>query len=509
MKTRHILKTIFTALLLALVFTGCDPQEGPVVEEVNFNRVFAPTDLTARIRNATSIELDWFVRGDADSYVVEFSVGENSDFTNIARSVIVHEEELPIREVEFAGDTFYSIRIKGVAQGKEDSNWAYITAQTDPEQLFFPLDICDVEVTQAIVKWEPNSTVTHLLITPGNVVRPITDVEAIAGEAIVTGLSGDTLYSVDLYNNDIVRGTVSFTTLTDDGTIIVSTDDLSTAIAAAADGDTLLLSPGTYTAGTVVIDKSITIRGLLPCDKPIVMGQFATNTSVTSIEIKSLIVDGSGNTGQFFNTQSGANVGTLTIDDCEIMNYTNNFIYNNASGVYGDIVVQNCYVHDIPGGGGDGIDFRGGSLGSLTVENCVFANGFRTFLRMQVSANVSFNKCTFYRVSTIENSNNNGMFRMSGGGTFEVTRCLLNETGNANPDFAYAANWCRQQSYMVESPTYSDNYYFNCNKLWEGLYTSPDQCSATEADPTFADAENGDFTIGNQDILDYDAGASL
>ncbi len=159
----------------------------------------------------------------------------------------------------------------------------------------------------------------------------------------------------------------------------------------------------------------------------------------------------------------------------EVRNYTNQIIYNNAAGTYGTIVFKGSFFHDIPGGGGDGIDFRGGTIGTLAVENCTFANGFRTFLRMQVTCNTSFKNCTFYKVCTLDNSNNAGLFRANVGGTFEVRNSLFVETGVQAPANVQAGNFVRNAANMGATAAYANNNIHSCYNLMVGLYTAPSQ----------------------------------
>src|SRR5690606_2888110 len=143
--------------------------------------------------------------------------------------------------------------------------------------------------------------------------------------------------------------------------------------------------------------------------------------------------------------------------------------YNNSGGTYGDIHITNTYIHDIPGGGGDGFDFRGGAVGSLTVENTTIANGIRTLLRMQVPADVVFKNCTFYRVCTASGGNNRGFFRMSGGGnSLAVSNCLFVETGLDDAGTPRGV-WSLPGDISEEVTTsYSTNYYFDVIGLWDG-----------------------------------------
>ena len=39
-----------------------------------------------------------------------------------------------------------------------------------------------------------------------------------------------------------------------------------------------------------------------------------------------------------------------------------------------------------------------------------------------------------------------------------------------------------------------------CNN---GLYTDPSACNATEIDPKFTNPESGDFTVGAEDIKEF------
>lgn len=511
MKTKNIFIGMLV-LILSAAFYSCEDQIDPVIEELDFNRVFAPTNLTARVRNQTTIELTWNLKEDADQYVVEFSE-DSLQFSSIIRTVTVSPLDLPLQET-FEGETRYSARVKGVSNsGVADSKWTAVSIMTDLENIFLPIQDGDIDATAATLRWPAGSEVTHFIINPGNVERPITTDEKAAGIATITGLTGSTDYTVILRRDAKQRGSVSFTTLVDVGgaTRVYPEDDLLAIIAAANDGDVLALFPGEYGSSTlglvIAVEKSITIRGVYPFDKPVMYGQITCGAEVTAFEVRDIVFKGEGY-GQFFNTLAGCNLGTLSIIDCEISDYSNNFIYNNTAGTYGDIIIKGSYIHSIPGGGGDGIDFRGGVIGSLTVENNTFANGFRTFLRMQVSCASVFKNNTFYKVANNDNGNNHGLFRSSGGGTFEVRNCLFVQTGvEGITDPANSrGNFCRQASNMVPSPEYSNNNIYDCYNIFGGLYNSAAAVSATEINPGLVDPENGDFTVTNQDIIDNQIG---
>lgn len=485
---------------LTVMLTACSDDIDPEITELDVDRAFSPVNLRAFIRNQVEIELDWNVNEGVDEYLVEFSQ-DSLQFNNIIRTLTVSPDQVPVRET-FDGETLYSVRVKAVIDGLQESKWSAITTRTAPEQIFLPIVGPNIEDTYATVEWAPESEVTHLLIVPGNTLIPISEQQKAAGSATIEGLDGGTDYTVTIFNDAIRRGTTTFSTLKEAN--VSPLDDLSAVIDAAAEGDTLVLMAGVYSLGGKEITRSITIEGQKFYDMPVIEGQLTCATTVASITLRFLDFQGGGSTGQFFNAAAAAcNLGALTIEGCEISGYTNNIIYNNSGGTYGDIHITNTYIHDIPGGGGDGFDFRGGAVGSLTVENTTIANGIRTLLRMQVPADVVFSNCTFYRVCTAAGGNNRGFFRMSGGGnSLVVSNCLFVETGLQEGDTPRGV-WSLPGDISEEVTTsYSTNYYFNTIGLWDGAITSPGDAGASEADPGFVDAENGDFTVTNQTLID-------
>lgn len=505
MKTKHFFKAIIAIGVLAFTTFGCEPKEDPVIEELDVNRVFAPTGLTGFIRNVTSIELNWNIRNDAERYIVEFSQ-DSLEFNSIIRTVEVVAEDLPLLE-EFAGNTRYSARVKGVAEGKQDSKWATITLLTNPEQLFSTVDACDIQATSVTLRWTENSDVTNFIINPGNINRPITPTEQAAGEAIITGLSGETAYTILLYNNNDVRGTAEFTTLTDEGTLVETTDNLSAFIAAAADGDILLLAPGTHNlvTGALTIDKSITIRGLSACDKPTLNVSFTMSPGLQNLELKDLELDGTGINAMIEMSNAG-NYNSVLISGCDIHDYGRQLIYSNASGaILSNFLVDNSIITNFTSGGGDFIDFRNGDVHNVEVTNSTFVdapNG-RDFIRMDaagstngtgVTATVLVDKCTFVGVSNTEDR-------------IVYVRFNTNDITVTNNLFADTNAKYSNQTSTDEEITFGFNNYFNAPNFFDSGQTRYDTSSNfTTFDPGFVDAANGDYTVTNQSLIDNGIG---
>jgi hypothetical protein len=520
MKNNYIRMALFAGLF-SWACIACDNLADPLIEELDVDRAYTPTALTAKIRALTSIELAWKTRPDVDHYVVEFSE-DSLAFTSIIRTVTVAPDELPLLQA-FEGETRYSARVKAVsAVGAADSKWAEITIATALENIFLPVQNGDVEALTAILRWPANSEVTRFVINPGGVARAITDEERAAGEATITGLDDQTDYTVLLYNGTKQRGAVSFTTLIDVGnaTRVYPEDDLSAIIAAAASGDVLVLYPGEYLAykGIINIDKAISIRGLYPYNKPVVHVQFALQPGSGNVTVADLNMDGTYPTTEgspetvleyaFIHVASGT-YGALSVTGCEIHDYSKSLAAGSSSVVaeIPGISFDNCVVTNIQTVSADFIDFRAAYVASITLTNSTFnkcAPG-RDFVRLDAAAGLSgigktsvvlIDHCTLYGVS---NTQDRIVYVRFVNNTLDIRNTLIaatdgyytNQSGSSQPNG-------NNNNYFNAIGFYTDAYVANAKIDLSGNYTT--------VDPGFADTAAGDFTVSNQDLIDRAVG---
>ncbi|MDR1653168.1 MAG: fibronectin type III domain-containing protein [Prevotellaceae bacterium] len=512
------MKNIFSKLMVVIAASAflfaCDDKE-PLPGSPEYDRLFSPTGVSAVILNSTHADITWKNVDGAELYVVEIYTGK--DIFEPANLVL--QNEVTGNRYSFDGQSDMTYTVRVMAKGeKADSKWYSNNFTTLVPDAFLPYILGDIGADFATMHWDNAVTEAVKLVFTANDGSQSIDYELqqediAAGEATVTELQAGTAYTVVLYAGDRRYARREITTLAD-GTIVVNEgEDLKQIIADAPDGATIICAPGVYATNKIVLSKSITLMGFGADYMPVIEGQLECSSEVSAITVKWMVFDGNGidvspdddavtKLGQFFNVGDAAcNLDVLTIDGCEIRDYNNNFLYNNKSGAVNTIVVTNSLVHHIYGSGGDYIDWRGGTLGKLDVNNTTFHSGSRAFLRMQVECDAKFVNCTMYKIANLDNSNNSGLFRMSGGGKFEVSKCLFVETGVDNPTNASSGNFCKNSGNMIlgstESPVYSSNIVWSCYNIWVGLYTDPGQVGATEVDPGFADAENGDFHVAN------------
>lgn len=504
---KNTLRNILLIAGLSLfVLTSCKDDIDPIVEELQYDRAFTPLEVTARIRNMTTAELSWGSHGEPNAFVVEIS--ESADFSSPVVTETVDPDDLPY-QVALAGETIYYARVKAVKEGTADSNWATVSFQTDVENIFLPLAGENIDATTVVLNWTPGSTVSHLLISPGDIQREITAEEAAAGEAIVGELTGDTDYTVKLFNGNKQRGTVEFTTLIDigDAVRVYPEDDLSAVIAAAADGDVLVLYPGDYLAfsGVIVINKNLSIRGLYPYDKPKVHVGFELTDGVQDVRIQDLEMNGDATlVNAFAFTTSGTAYGALTVENCVIHDYTRAlFGGTGMASTLQTLAINNSLVYDIVSDGGDFIDFRVGYVANLNITNSTFSNCApgRDFVRLDNSSanfpglvsTVNIENCTLFGVS--DATNRRILYVRFADNSLSVSNTLIAETDGV---------FTNQTS--TSQPACSNNNYFNAPGFHTAGYVSnvkiDESGNFTTLDPGFADAANRDFTVSHQTIID-------
>ncbi|MEO8535356.1 MAG: DUF5123 domain-containing protein [Flavobacterium sp.] len=520
MKTKYISNGLIASLLLTFAVSGCESYNEGVKDTLEVNREFSPIGLTTKIRNQTTVELNWTVKDDeaAGHYVVEFSA-DDPDFKTIFKTIEVSPSQLPVL-VPLEGETVYSIRVKAVSGvGLGDSKWSVTTATTLNEQLFLPVQDTDIEAKEVILKWTPNSAVTQISLTPDGIIHTITPAEKTAGIATVTGLTGETNYTAVLLNGAKKRGVAVFKTGIDIGTGILvrpEDNDLSTKINEAASGAVLVLMPGDYTSqiATFTLDKSITIRGLKSGDKPRLKAGFSLSAGSGDVSLIDLDLTGdtaSSKTDVVKYAESGT-FGKLLISGCLVHDYDRSFV-TSGSGIAAKIesvTIENSIVTTIggPAATGEFLDFRSAFVANIVLLKSTFNNcaPARAFIREDATAgfgtgltsNILIDSCTLYGVTNTVATN---------GYQILYVRFVTNATIIRNSIFAATVARFANQAATV-APTFTNNNYYNAATLNSAAPVSPlkSDVSGSALDPQFVNAAAGDFTIKNQTLIDRNVG---
>lgn len=518
MKTRHVFKGLITILLLSIAIASCESYNEALLDNIGNSREFSPIGLTAKIRNSTTVELNWTVKKDEapDHYVVEFSA-DDPEFKTIYKTINVAPTELPV-QVALEGETVYSIRVKAVSsKGLEDSKWYATTATTLTEQIFLPVQDADIDATKVTLRWTPNSAVTQISVSPGDITHTITAAEKTAGVATITGLTGETAYTATLLNGTKKRGVVTFTTGIDigNGILVKPEDDLNAKITEAASGSVLVLMPGNYEVftGEILLNKSITLRGLRSYDKPKLHVKFTVTAGTSNLSLVDLDLDGTGMDNAAVITVSGAasTYGDFLVSNSKVHDYTRALITANAAGSkLSSFTVDNSIVKNVnTNAGADFIDFRNTYVSSIVLKNSTFdtCSTGRDFVRADAVApangfsgtglttKVLIESCTLYKVS-----NTSAPKRLL------YVRFVSNASTVKNTLIVSTSAIYTNQPATTQ-PTFTQNYYHEAPSFIDATITNNKiDASANSADPKFVDPANGDFTVKNQTIIDNNVG---
>lgn len=425
MKTKKI-SLVYVLLIGIISFSSCKDAMTEITT-LNVNQAFSPTGLVVTIVNKTGARLSWNKVNNAETYTIELFANGNLDFSGTPIKVIegVLFTQAPYTIPALAGATSYSVRIKAIGTGIEDSKYVSASFKTDPEQIF--QDIVPAKLTSKSVtlNWPAGQNATSLTITPGNIVHTITTAEIAAGEVTITGLTPKVTYTATLLLNTAIRGTKIFTTPAElptgaDVVYLSATDDLGAMIQAATKSTRFVILEGTKYNSDVTITLpsgiDISIIGEVAAVKPIVSISLITlPTTGGKLHFENVDVTGYANGDvatakrQYLINQSAAtNMDEVSFENCNIRNFVNTPMRVQGSNAItiNKVIVNNCLVDDIGDNNGGGTyafinsNVASGKFNNITITNSTFSNlGYGLILHSNgPSLSVAVENNTFYNV---------------------------------------------------------------------------------------------------------------
>jgi len=260
--------------------------------------------------------------------------------------------------------------------------------------------------------------------------------------------------------------------------------NLTAAITAAAAGDIIEMATGTYTEnGDYSINKNITIKAAEGATPVIANHYYFKVDGGAQVTFQGVEFDGSGASDHCIrshNNSTGAEV--LTMENCTFHNYPSYVLYTQRnSRKWHALIIRGCKFyantkHCVA------IIYESSSAtscDSVVVENTTFENTTGSYNAVLVqdgnSTKLTVDHCTFY--------NFGGAFISAGASVTNVavSNCIFAQptAGTKVPVSATAG-------------TISNCLSFNTADYAEG----PTVTNCITGDPLFADAANGDFTLG-------------
>ena len=299
--------------------------------------------------------------------------------------------------------------------------------------------------------------------------------------------------------------------------------DLLTAISAGK--STITLKAGTYdlTAVTDVAEVSggvLAVTGslnLIGEEGAVLVGGFkVSGDAVKTMSLRGLEISG-GNSIQNMIEIGSKDVAmtSLVLKNNDISDFKNRLFYMSQEGaVISSYDMTGNYVHNM-GTSGDFFDVRKGGVTAVKMTNNTFANGIRTFMRVDaavVTGSIKVQNNTFYNLSSVDSKDNNGIFHVRAtsisSAAFEVTRNIFASMHRAEAAPTQANGYPKLVSTNAANiiPTFTANYYYDVETEGDYCWWTKDRMTAEiglggygvvlSEDP-FKAAESGDFTLTN------------
>lgn len=515
MKKHRLHKIFTTAVLLitiGMVATSCRKMNEWEVDE-SYSRLFRPSEVLASVDGVTA-KLTFKGKPGTSSYIVELSK-DSLKFTDIVKKYTA-EAVKDANGYSFAipdlldPNTQYSARIKGVdATGKDESEWATVAFKTKTEQIMYPVDLADLTINTAKLKWKIPNQVTHIMI--GTTRYDISAPEMALGEKVISGLTPATAYTAVLYFNTAIRGTTTFTTISTlpTGPNVVNVkagDDLAALIQSAANGTIFVLLQGSVynsdAAVTIPTGVSLTIYGEDGPNKPIVAFNGITLSAVTgTLRFENIDFTGFANgnpagtkRSYIFNQGTANTTAEINFENCTIRNFVNTPMrLQGANAITIDkFIVNKCLIYDIGDNGTTGSYVfihsaaTNGRINNISLKNSTFYKiGYGIILHSTTpSVSVAIENCTFN--NTVGNNRFIIDYNAQTVGTFTFNNNIFGKTlapaANAKGIRYTGTNLVVNNTYITSDAILTGNTFGAT--AYSGLSTQ-----------LFASPDNGDFKI--------------
>lgn len=434
-------KKLFGGLFMlgAVCFAGCH-QPDAEIDTLDYSRALQPLNFTAAVDRETGYDVNfsWTVAEKTDYVLSIQEVNEEGAAIGspIKEEILAAAAETPYK-VTLTPERIYKATLQAFSATNPNLPGSLLV-EAGPVETYYVMESLNPElVTRTMnsitVKWaNDDGDATQLskieavpLDAASGAAKGSVEIDAetrAAGEATVGNLTPSTQYVVTLYYSKSTRGGVTAWTApdTEGATRVESSEALmqaltdgATKIAVKAGEKYVLEFSGTNPLsgwkGDLELVGVLGDDGSMPVIRGFELeswcGTDAANGATGIYRFENIVFEGlgSGNDGFLFRTGEGADakvsIESVSVLNCELYNYVSGVVFvssSTASATIGTVRLESLYIHDFLNQGGDLIDFRTGTINTLTVRNNTIIDAGRAFLFSDVNANFS----------TIEISNN-------------------------------------------------------------------------------------------------------
>jgi len=411
----------------------------------------------------------------------------------------------------------------------------------------------DCAVLETISELSDDATLSSLSVDPGSL-DPAFDPEVTSYKVeLPEGSTSCTITAVANHPNAVVTGDGNFTDVPGSAVITVTAEDgiatreytinisvagvanaripvdpgfgtIEAAIAEANDGDTLVLANGEYyqQLDPYVINKKLVIIAeeitALPGldNQPIIENLFLVTPvfnlqSGANLHLIGIDVDGQGATN-IFNAQGTSGESrtvAVYVNRCRLHNTTDD-VFNDARDGNTDntqltsCIFRNSFIYDTGSGHGLYVKNYAGSQNDYIFENITYWNVGEQFNWVRHYSEGDhqtfiYDHMTGYNLST-DVGDNKELFGNSDAATeaaltIQLKNSIFHTQVSTNEGSLKFNNTTEKNTITI-----NNNVLFNVQPIVDLGGTINKSNNQVGTDPQFADADNGDFTVGNSDL---------
>lgn len=395
-------------ILLGGMFNSCQD------DSFAYNKVedlFQPKFvLAAPLVKSNSIALVWYKVNDADSYTVELHL--DNYYNSLFKSYTITDTQILMDDIPYK--TQFYIRVRANKNNEKfNSQWSYAAALTEDRppyaQILNKVEKLNISETDVKVSWKIDAAnpVDSISVVPGNSKvlpsfgRSLTAEEKRIGEAKIEGLEKNTVYNVNVYDNNKPRvydrpyNQVTFRSAGPSaGQILIMKGMDLDAILRANNSDSTIPEGTEYflEAGSLfkitpfAISKGFRLIGSTQGERPqiemngnwnITEGAYLSALAFENIRFYQTI-----DASYFFNSGTSWKIDEITFYNCVFNYFKRGFWRHQGSGKYkevGNFEMSYCTLDQVGGHSGPYGTFALGSAGADNFKRAVFNNC--TFMR--------------------------------------------------------------------------------------------------------------------------------
>lgn len=494
----------------------------------SYDRLFSVVSSSLSVSaETTTAEVKWAKTPNTEYYVIEVSKDSLYDEIpmNTGNATVFGEDKSivtsPYTLSNLDSDSKYFIRIKALSSAKAESKWSYLEKyafETKAEQI---LDgVTAITGRSAIVSWDSSLAVTHLLIhkdkgTEATEAQRIalTDADKSIGTYKLTDLEAKTAYVVSIWNNEVQRGLLKFTTTEAypegyDVVTVESTAALNDLFTNPADyitgnnGNMVIVFPkgsslnmaGDGNILTVPAAlKSVIFWGEAGGDKAVFMPKgLGFEGTHETVRFYNLDIQNESSGGDYvINQNVNGTITNLSIEDCTVSK-TRGVLRVQGDGAQGSIdnfTISNTILTDIGSYAIVNSKLSGFAWKTINFSNSTFntVNAGGVIITQQGNIAMNIDNCTFYNCVTTGKSFID-INKMSGV-TVSVNKTIIGQLYNY-------ADGSTIKAYSVKNIATANDVYTTSDCPYASGYDWGTILEKTSAQ-LFVDPVNGDFHIQN------------